>query len=74
MSSCCLHTVMFIGGVVAATMETINENSLPVHSFGVVARWIVMYPVQRLMACTISCVYMYSPFPLCITIPNTRPY
>ncbi|XP_064398295.1 cytochrome b-245 light chain-like [Halichondria panicea] len=33
---------MFIGGVVAATMETINENSLPVHSFGVVARWIVI--------------------------------
>ncbi len=28
----------------AATMETINFSSLPVHQFGTVTRWIVMYP------------------------------
>ncbi len=39
-----LSTVMFVGGVVAATVELINSQSSPVHSYGAVTRWIVMYP------------------------------
>lgn len=35
---------MFIGGVVAATVELINSDSRPVHEFGAASRWIVMYP------------------------------
>ncbi len=54
---------MFIGGVVAVTMETINNESVPVHSFGTTARWIVMYPVERLMPCTIIIMYYYSQPP-----------
>ena len=37
------HTVLFIGGIVAATVEII-ELSTPVHSFGAVSRWLIMYP------------------------------
>lgn len=36
--------VLFIGGVVAATVEIINFGSVPVHEYGTVTRWIVMYP------------------------------
>lgn len=38
---------MFVGGVVAATVELISLDpaiSAPVHSYGTVSRWIVMYP------------------------------
>ena len=40
---------MFVGGVVAATVELINTDSLPVHEYGAVARWIVMYPIPQLL-------------------------
>ena len=39
-----IGAVMFVGGVVAATVELINSGSEPVHEYGAVARWIVMYP------------------------------
>ena len=41
-----LLVVLFIGGVVGATVETIEldqENVAP-HNFGAVTRWMVMYP------------------------------
>ena len=37
--------VMFVGGVVAATVELINSDSSPVHEYGAYTRWIVMYPL-----------------------------
>ncbi len=39
--------MLFVGGVVAATVELINLNSLPVHSYGTGARWIIMYLVIK---------------------------
>jgi len=42
-----VDVVMFVGGVVAATVELISLDSAisrPVHSYGTVSRWIVMYP------------------------------
>ena len=46
-----LCVVLFIGGVVAATVELISLDpaiSVPVHSYGTVSRWIVMYPTQTI--------------------------
>jgi hypothetical protein len=38
-----MPAVMFVGGVVAATVELIGQ-SRPIHEYGSVSRWIVMYP------------------------------
>lgn len=45
-----IHTVLFIGGVVGATVETIRLDDRfgpgeHPHTFGYVTRWIVMYPL-----------------------------
>ena len=40
-------SVLFIGGIVGATVETIElENDEP-HNFGAVTRWMVMYPMVK---------------------------
>ena len=40
----CVSAVIFIGGIVAATVDTITLDGRAPHSFGAVTRWIVMYP------------------------------
>ena len=50
-----LSTVLFIGGVVGATVETIDVDSDQApHSFGAVTRWMVMY--LHIMYCVCVCV------------------
>ena len=39
-----VSAVIFIGGIVAATVDTITLDSNVPHNFGAVTRWIVMYP------------------------------
>lgn len=42
--------VLFVGGIVAATVELISlddDISRPVHSYGTVSRWIIMYPTYQ---------------------------